>query len=223
MVNKVANMVVNKSTSKYKRTELRLPSILYWLSLKRSPGGWGSLGYSSLNLTRMVWQRRHFLRPSGALKGPICGRTSSLKAKSWGQTPEIPCQMDRPYDLTNWTNKSNKRFVIVKGTERTDSRKIIVLPMPSICVSQQGIHVPLWVPLKGYVAWKHILQRGYIIKKTVWEPLYDMWLKTFATSKHWEDCLKDIPIAVTLSKVTAVWFRGKTEAHLRWFSLNTSP
>ena len=38
---------------------------------------------------------------------------------------------NRPSDWTNWINKSNEWFVIVKGTERTDSWKIIVLPMPN--------------------------------------------------------------------------------------------
>ena len=33
---------------------------------------------------------------------------------------------------TNPTNESNKGMMIVNGTERTDSQKIIVLPIPSV-------------------------------------------------------------------------------------------
>ena len=33
---------------------------------------------------------------------------------------------------TNQTNESNKQILIVNGTERADSRKIIVLPIPTL-------------------------------------------------------------------------------------------
>ena len=62
-------------------------------------------------------------------KGSICHVPCSYKQS--GRARHLRFAAKWRNRSSDWTNESNRRFVIVKGTERTDSWKIIVLPMPN--------------------------------------------------------------------------------------------